>query len=105
MTTEEVKALWEDFRDRFDRMEISQEQKELLDRRRARVHTGQAQFLDWDLARVPYAAFRKRAVYAPSTPFSKGVSSRSASSFTSVCVNRNSRMSCWFSSGSRLQVL
>lgn len=60
MTTEEVKALtverkiqimeaiWEDFRERFERSEISPQQKELLDRRRARVREGAAQLLDWD---------------------------------------------------------
>lgn len=60
MTAEDVKALpidrkiqimeaiWEDFRDRFDRMEVSQQQKDLLDRRRARVKEGTAQLLDWD---------------------------------------------------------
>jgi putative addiction module component (TIGR02574 family) len=60
MTTEEVKALpieqkmqimeaiWEDFRERFDKLEISEEVKELLDRRRARVQKGEAQLLDWD---------------------------------------------------------
>jgi hypothetical protein len=59
MTAEEVKALpierkiqimeiiWEDFRDRFDRTEVSQQQKELLDHRRARVREGAAQLLDW----------------------------------------------------------
>ena len=53
MTAEDVKALpvdtkiqimeamWEDLRDRFDRMEISQEQKDILDRRRARVRDGE----------------------------------------------------------------
>jgi putative addiction module component (TIGR02574 family) len=60
MTTEEVKALpieqkmqimeaiWEDFRERFDKLEISEEVKELLDRRRARVQKGEGQLLDWD---------------------------------------------------------
>ena len=60
MTAEDVKALpvdrkmqimeaiWEDFRERFDRMEISEAQKQLLDRRRARVREGQAKLLDWD---------------------------------------------------------
>ena len=60
MTAEDVKALpvdtkiqimeamWEDLRDRFDRMEISQEQKDILDRRRARVRDGEAQLLDWE---------------------------------------------------------
>ncbi len=60
MTTEAVRALpverkiqimeaiWEDFRDRFERSEISPEQKRLLDRRRARVREGAARLLDWD---------------------------------------------------------
>jgi putative addiction module component (TIGR02574 family) len=60
MTTEQVKALpieqkiqimeaiWEDFRERFEQLEISQEQKELLDRRRARVEKGEARLVDWD---------------------------------------------------------
>jgi putative addiction module component (TIGR02574 family) len=60
MTTEEVKALpigqkiqimeaiWEDLRDRFDRLDVSQQQKDLLDHRRARVREGAAQLLDWD---------------------------------------------------------
>ena len=60
MTADEVKALpidrklqimeaiWEDFRDRFDRLEVSPQQKDLLDRRRARVQQGEAQLLDWE---------------------------------------------------------
>jgi putative addiction module component (TIGR02574 family) len=60
MTTEEVKALpieqkiqimeaiWEDLRERFDRLEISEQLKELLDPRRARVEKGEARLLDWD---------------------------------------------------------
>jgi putative addiction module component (TIGR02574 family) len=60
MTAEEIKALpvdekirimeaiWEDFRDRFDRMEVPQEQKDLLDQRRARVREGKARLLNWD---------------------------------------------------------
>jgi hypothetical protein len=60
MTVEEVKALpidckvqimetiWEDFRDRFDRLDISQAQRDLLDERRARVRNGAARLLDWD---------------------------------------------------------
>jgi len=60
MTAEDVKALpidrkieimeaiWEDFRDRFDRMDVSPQQKDLLDRRRARVREGAAQLLDWE---------------------------------------------------------
>ena len=60
MTAEEVKALpvdqkmrimeaiLEAFRDRFDKMEIPQEDKDLLDQRRARVREGKARLLDWD---------------------------------------------------------
>ncbi len=60
MTAEEVKALpierklqimealWEDLRERFDRLEPSPQQKELLDHRRARVRQGAAQLLDWE---------------------------------------------------------
>jgi putative addiction module component (TIGR02574 family) len=60
MTAEDVKALpidrkiqimeaiWEDFRDRFDRMDVSPQQKDLLNRRRARVREGAAQLLDWE---------------------------------------------------------
>jgi putative addiction module component (TIGR02574 family) len=60
MTTDEIRALpverkiqimeaiWEDFRGRFERSEISPQQKELLDRRRARVREGAARLLDWD---------------------------------------------------------
>ncbi len=43
-----MEAIWEDFRDRFERSEISPEQKRLLDRRRARVREGAARLLDWD---------------------------------------------------------
>jgi putative addiction module component (TIGR02574 family) len=60
MTAEDVKALpidrkiqimeaiWDDFRDRFDRFDLSQFQKDLLDRRRARVREGAAKLLDWE---------------------------------------------------------
>ena len=60
MTAAEVKALpteqklqimefiWEDFRDRFDCLDVPQEQKDLLDYRRARVRQGVAQLLDWE---------------------------------------------------------
>ena len=43
-----MEAIWEDFSERFDRMEIPQAHKELLDRRRARVESGEARLLDWD---------------------------------------------------------
>lgn len=60
MTAEEVRALpitekiqimeaiWEDLRERFDRMDLPQAHRELLDRRRARVEEGSARLLDWD---------------------------------------------------------
>jgi len=43
-----MEALWEDFRERFDKLEISDQLKDLLDRRRARVEKGEARLLDWD---------------------------------------------------------
>ena len=43
-----MEVIWEDFRDRFDRLELTQEQKDLLDRRRAKVREGTAQLLDWE---------------------------------------------------------
>ena len=43
-----MEAIWEDFRDRFERLDVPQQQKELLDHRRARVREGSAQLLDWD---------------------------------------------------------
>jgi hypothetical protein len=60
MTTEEIKrlsieqkiqmmeALWEDLRARFERSEIPESVKRLLDERRERVRSGQAQLRDWD---------------------------------------------------------
>lgn len=42
-----MEAIWEDFRDRFDQMNIPQQQKDLLDERRARVREGTAQLLEW----------------------------------------------------------
>jgi hypothetical protein len=43
-----MEAIWEDFRQRFERSEIPPRQKELLDFRRARVSEGAARLLDWD---------------------------------------------------------
>ena len=60
MTTEEVRALpigqkllimeaiWEDMRSKFERMDVPEQLKGLLDQRRARVRDGSAQLLDWD---------------------------------------------------------
>ena len=46
-----MEAIWEDFRERFEWSEISPQQKQLLDRRRARVREGAARLLDWDSAK------------------------------------------------------
>ncbi len=43
-----MEALWLDLRDRFERLEIPAQLRELLDQRRARVRDGSAQLLDWD---------------------------------------------------------
>ena len=43
-----MEALWEDLRERFERLEVSPQQKALLDHRRARVQEGAAQLHDWD---------------------------------------------------------
>jgi len=60
MTTDEIKrlpieqkiqimeALWDDLRERFDRADLPASVKRLLDERRERVRSGQAQLLDWD---------------------------------------------------------
>ena len=43
-----MEAIWEDLRERADSFGISQDQKDLLDQRRARVANEAAQILDWD---------------------------------------------------------
>jgi len=43
-----MEALWDDLRERFERAEIPASVKRLLDERRERVRSGQAQLLDWD---------------------------------------------------------
>lgn len=43
-----MEALWEDLRERFDRMDLPQAHKDLLDQRRSRVEEGTARLLDWD---------------------------------------------------------
>ena len=60
MTAEEIKALpierklqimeaiWEDLRDRFEQLGVSQAQRDCLDQRRARVQDGKVQLRDWD---------------------------------------------------------
>ena len=43
-----METLWEEFRDRYDNAEISEEMKALLDYRRQQVRTGKAQLVEWD---------------------------------------------------------
>ena len=43
-----MEALWEDLRERFEKSEISDNLRRLLDQRRGRVGSGDAQLLDWD---------------------------------------------------------
>lgn len=43
-----METLWEDLRGRFERMELSEDQKKLLDGRRAAVEGGHSQLHDWD---------------------------------------------------------
>ena len=60
MTAAEVKALpvreklqimeiiWEDFRERFETADLSENQMRLLDERRERVANGSARLVNWD---------------------------------------------------------
>ena len=43
-----MEAIWDDMRERFESIDLSPEQKALLDHRRERVRTGDARLLDWD---------------------------------------------------------
>ena len=43
-----MEALWEDMRERFESMPVSDEVKALLDERRSRVARGESKLLDWD---------------------------------------------------------
>ncbi|MBM3880629.1 MAG: addiction module protein [Verrucomicrobia bacterium] len=43
-----MEALWEDLRDRFERTELPDRLKQLLDQRRARARDGSAKVLEWD---------------------------------------------------------
>jgi putative addiction module component (TIGR02574 family) len=47
-----MEALWEDLRDRFERMPIPEAHRALLDERRARVQSGAARLLDWDAVKT-----------------------------------------------------
>jgi hypothetical protein len=64
MTTEEVRALplnqkiqimetlWEDLRERFDRLDVPQAHRDLLDERRSRIQKGTDTLLDWDTVKA-----------------------------------------------------
>jgi hypothetical protein len=43
-----MEATWEDLRERFESMPVSDEVKALLDERRERVARGESRLLDWD---------------------------------------------------------
>lgn len=43
-----MEALWQDLREQFERMELSDGQKALLDGRRAAVEQGESRLHDWD---------------------------------------------------------
>ncbi len=43
-----MEALWEDFRERADAVEVPPMHKEMLDARRARAASGESVILDWD---------------------------------------------------------
>ncbi len=43
-----MEAIWEDLRERADRLEVPREHRELLASRRERVASGQAELRDWD---------------------------------------------------------
>ena len=43
-----MEMIWEDLRQRADRIDVSPAQRELLEGRRARVESGQSRILDWD---------------------------------------------------------
>lgn len=43
-----MEVIWEDHRQRADRIDVSPAQRELLEGRRARVASGQSRILDWD---------------------------------------------------------
>jgi hypothetical protein len=43
-----METLWQYLRDRFDQLEISEEQKRLLEARRSRALSGTARILEWN---------------------------------------------------------
>ena len=47
-----MEALWQDLRERFERMDLSESQKALLDQRRAAVERGGSRLHDWDAVKA-----------------------------------------------------
>ncbi len=45
-------ALWQELRERFDRMDLTESQKALLNRRRAAVESGDSRLHDWDAVKA-----------------------------------------------------
>ncbi|MEO6786618.1 MAG: addiction module protein [Chthoniobacteraceae bacterium] len=45
-------ALWQELRERFDRMDLTESQKALLDCRRAAVERGDSRLHDWDAVKA-----------------------------------------------------
>lgn len=46
-----MEAIWEDLRGHVDSMEVPEEHHKILDERRARIESGDAKLLDWDLVK------------------------------------------------------
>ena len=63
MSADEIKALtaqeklqimeviWEEFRERFEAIEVSESEKRMLDERRARATNGTCRLLEWDVVK------------------------------------------------------
>ena len=47
-----MEVLWDDLRGRFEALDLSEAQKQLLDMRRKRVDEGKARLVDWETART-----------------------------------------------------
>jgi putative addiction module component (TIGR02574 family) len=43
-----MEAIWTGLRERFENLDLSEAQKDLIEWRRARVRDGRARLLDWD---------------------------------------------------------
>ncbi len=46
-----METLWEDLRSRVNTLAVTKEHQEMLDKRRARVDTGEACLQDWDMVK------------------------------------------------------